>query len=86
MAKEESLRKFTRVYKHSDGIIATWVYDLDKTTHGPLEVNFDYPKNYNFEEEIKKRMEYQNKMDKKYLNPHNGKYVSYGRAKALGLI
>jgi hypothetical protein len=86
MAKEETLRKFTRVYKHNDGVIATWTFDLDKTTHGPIEVNLDYPKDYNFEDEVKKRMDHQNKIDKKYLNPNNGKYVGYGRAKALGLI
>lgn len=75
-------RKYSTVFVNDDGVIDTWIYDLDKNPHGPIETNFSYPKNYNLVSETQK----DNKTDKKYLNPANGKYVGYGRAKSLGLI
>jgi len=73
--EEARPRKYSTIFVNDDGVIDTWIYDLDKNPYGPIETNFSYPKNYNLVSETQK----DNKVDKKYLNPYNGKYVSYQR-------
>jgi hypothetical protein len=75
------MKQFTRTFIDDDGVNHVWKYDLDKSTSGPIEVLISYPKGYlETTENIKN-----NKIDQKYLNPANGKYVSYQRARILGL-
>ena len=76
------MRQFTRTYVDDDGTTHIWKYDLDKSNRGPIETTVNYSKEYLMESGKTK----DNKIDKKYLNPANGKYVGYGRAKSLGLI
>lgn len=75
------MKQFTRTFINDDGTTCVWKYDLDKSTSGPIETTTSYPKEYLGTVEKTK----DNKIDKKYLNPANGKYVSYQRARALGL-
>jgi hypothetical protein len=95
---QEALRVFTREYKDEDGVKNIWKYDLDKWDHGPVEVEIIYPKDWKSSLDLKKIADKQaKKMAKKldgkvakskmkYLNPSNGKMVSYSRAKTLGII
>jgi hypothetical protein len=39
--QEPSPLKFKRVYENED-MIETWIYDLMKSTNGPVEVNIKY--------------------------------------------
>jgi hypothetical protein len=75
------MRQFTRTYIDDDGTTHTWKYDLDKFNRGPIETTVTYLKEYLTESGKVK----DNKIDQKYLNPANGKYVSYQRARMLGL-
>jgi hypothetical protein len=76
-------RKFTKTFSNDQGIISIWKYDLDKTTRGPVEVEQIYPKDYISPIDKNKKP---SKSQQKYINPKNGKEISYYRAKALGLI
>ena len=38
---QEKLSKFIRVYEDED-MIETWIYNLDKFTRGPIEVDIKY--------------------------------------------
>jgi hypothetical protein len=69
-------------FVEDDGSIITWKFDHSQFIRGPIEVNIEYPKNY-IEEETNLKSK---KTEQTYLNPANGKYVGYGRAKSLGLI
>ena len=75
--------KYTREVVHEDGVKQTWSYDTSISMNGPIKVDISYPNAYvSFEEEEEKLPA----SKRKYLNPHNGKLVGYGRAKQLGLI
>ena len=51
--REESPRKFTRVFKGED-LDTTWTYDLDITTTGPVSVSIKYHKTEKqFAQEVK---------------------------------
>ena len=57
--------------------------------NGPISVEIWYPKNYNFttkDQELDKAQKDIPITQRKWINPINGKYVSYQRARALGLI
>jgi len=75
------MRQFTRTYMDDDGTTHIWKYDLDKFSRGPIETTVNYSKESLSEGGQTKN----NKIDQKYLNPANGKYVSYQRARMLGL-
>jgi len=76
-------RQFTRKFTEEDGSVATWYYDLDKFSNGPIKVEITAPV-------IKETWEEQNakksKTQRKYFNPENKKWIGYGRAKQLGII
>jgi hypothetical protein len=75
--------KFTREIIYEDGVKLLWTYDLSKRKFGPIKVEIAYPSSYNtFEEE----QELLPMSKRKFLNLNTGKWVSYGRAKQLGLI
>lgn len=80
-------RQFTREYKEHTGQTEIWTYDLDKFERGPISVEINYIKNY---ESPSQKMDRVNKSlpitKQMFLNPKNGKYVAYTRAKMLGLI
>lgn len=80
---EEQATKFTREIVHSDGVKQFWTYDLEKRPNGPIKVEITYPTNYSTFEEEQEQIPLSKR---KYLNPHTGKWVAYGRAKQLGLI
>ncbi len=75
------MKQFTRTYTDDDGTTYIWKYDLDKFSRGPIETTVNYSKESLSEGGKTKN----NKIDQKYLNPANGKYVSYQRARMLGL-
>jgi len=79
---EEQSTKFTREITFSDKVKQVWTYDLTKFKRGPVSVEIFYPSNYvSLDDEQKEFPPTQ----RKYLNPHTGKWVAYGRAKQLGL-
>jgi len=81
-----SLRKFTKEFVHPDGTKSIWKYNLDKHPNGPYEVEQIYPKDYQtVEQKIKKENKKVSKYDQKFINPVNGRTISYYRAKILGL-
>lgn len=79
----EKVMQFTRVMTDDDGCICTWIYDYDvNKVSGLISVDIEYPKGYDFrtpEEKLKKEQKGLNKTEMKYLNPLNGKQVSYQR-------
>ena len=79
---EEQPTKFTREITYSDGVKQFWTYDLEKRKNGPTKVEITYPTNYSTFEEEQEQIP---ASKRKYLNPHTGKWVAYGRAKQLGL-
>jgi hypothetical protein len=80
---EEQSTKFTREITFSDKVKQVWTYDLTKFKRGPISVEIFYPSTYvSFDDEQAELPPTQ----RKYLNPNNGKWVAYGRAKQLGLI
>lgn len=85
LAAEQAERptKFERVYTDADGGKQVWKYDLNKNPHGPIEVDIVYPKGTKVAEELEASLP---KTKRRYLNPKNGKFVSYQRAKSLGLV
>jgi hypothetical protein len=75
--------KFNKKIKYDDGCTISWIFDLNITKKGPIEITIEYPKTYiTFEEE----QEHIPATKRKYLNPHTGKWVTYARGLALGLI
>lgn len=75
--------KFERVYNNEDGSKQVWKYDLDKNKNGPIETTIEYPKGTVTYEQLQDALP---KTKRKYLNPKNGRYVAYFRAKELGLV
>jgi len=75
--------KFTRKYVDGDGVEEIWEYNLDKFPNGPLSVEYKYPKGYKSFADINEALP---KTKRQYINPETGDYVSYGRAKQLGII
>lgn len=75
------LTKFTRKYTNEDGSVDTWYYDLNIRKGGPVSVEFEPTQSMVqvFEDKMPKSQ-------KKYLNPTNGKMVSYCRARQLNLV
>jgi hypothetical protein len=81
-----NLRKFTKEFTFSDGTKSIWKYNLDKYPNGPYEVEQIYPKDYQtVEQKIKKENKKVSKYDQKFINPVNGRLISYYRAKSLGI-
>ena len=81
--------KFEKRYSDKDGIISVWKYDLSKTTNGPISVELIYPKSYSTqtkEQDYDKKYKNAPLTQRKWINPKNGKEVSYQRARQLGLI
>lgn len=78
----EPPRKFIREVQYNDGVVQKSHYNLDKYPTGPFLVEMFYPDDY-FPEEREENLP---KTKRKYLNPKNGKMVSYMRAKELGLV
>lgn len=84
---EDKPRQFIRTYKNDDGTIETWSYDLDKRLNGPLEVNIEYPKDWKSPLDIIGEDQRNLPITKRtFLNQSTGKFVSYQRAKQLGII
>jgi len=79
---EEQSTKFTREITFSDKVKQVWTYDLSKFKRGPISVEIFYPSNYVSLDEEQEELPL---TERKYLNPHTGKWVAYGRAKQLGL-
>ena len=73
--------KFTRVYTNEDGSMDTWYYDLDIRKSGPVSV--EYEPSQSIAKVLEDKIP---KSQKKYLNPINGKMVSYCRARQLNLV
>ena len=84
MTKQEIV---TKTFKSNDGVVSTWYYEKDRLNLGPFKVTIDYPKDWTSQEEdLKKKNKKISKTNQRFINPKNGKEVSYQRAKALGLI
>lgn len=81
------LIKKTVEYKNSDGTTDIWKYDPNLNDRGPYEVEIIYPKNYKSPLDLLENSNDNLPLTKrKYINPANGKLVSYQRAKTLNLI
>jgi hypothetical protein len=82
---EENMRpdKFERIYLDEDGTKQIWKYDITKNATGPYETTIEYPKGTKSFEQIQELLP---KTKRKYINPNNGKIVSYQRAKELGIL
>jgi hypothetical protein len=78
-----SSTKFERHYTNEDGSIQIWKFDLKKNPNGPYETILEYPKGTKTFEQLQSELP---KTKRKYLNPKNGKYVNYLRAKQLGIV
>lgn len=91
---QETPRKYNREFIDDEGVKSIWKYDLDKFSNGPIEVELIYPKDWEpYEDRIKKAKKLAKQLNgklpkskMKYLNPVNGKMVTYSRAKQLGII
>ena len=80
---EEQFTKFIREIIFPDKVKQIWTYDLSKFKRGPISVEIFYPSNYVSLDEEQEELPL---TERKYLNPHTGKWVAYFRAKQLGLI
>ena len=76
------MKQFVKTFEDDDGTIHIWKYDLDVFNRGPIETTVNYSKEFLSGEGEQKT----NKTEQKYLNPNNGKYVGYSRAKTLGIV
>lgn len=77
----------TKTFKELNGVTHTWFFKKDQLNLGPFKVTIDYPKDYSSEEEDRKTSNKKvSKTKQRFINPNNGKEVSYQRAKQLGLI
>jgi hypothetical protein len=74
------MEKHTRTFIEDDGVISVWEYDPSRHTNGPCEITMKYPKDFLTKEQKPQTL---NKTEQKYLNPNNGKYVSYQRYQQL---
>ena len=84
MVKQEIV---TKTFKSIDGVISTWYYEKDRLNLGPFKVEIKYPDDWTSQEEdLKKSNKKVAKTNQRFINPKNGKEVSYQRAKALGLV
>lgn len=84
---KEPKEYITRVYKEKTGVTHTWYFEKDKLNLGPYKVTIDYPKSYTSDTEDKKQANKKlSKTKRRFINPKNGKEVSYQRAKQLGLV
>ena len=78
---------FERHYEDEDGTKSIWKYNLLKHKNGPIETTVIYPKNYKAPSDIlKEKNKKLPKNKQKFINPKNGKFVAYQRAKILGLV
>ena len=71
--REESPRKFTRVFKGED-LDTTWTYDLDVSTTGPISVSIKYHKTEKqFAQEVKavKEIKQQERNQNKFFTNKN---------------
>jgi hypothetical protein len=75
------MEKHIRTFIEDDGVVTTWEYDPSKTKSGPCDVTIKYPKDFMDIEQ--KATINTHKTKQKYLNPNNGKYVSYQRYQQL---
>lgn len=80
---ESDPNKFTRIIEYNDGVVVTWVYNLKTFNKGPIQINIEYPSKYTTLEDEQDVLPV---TQRKYLNPNNGKWIGYSRAKQLGLI
>lgn len=81
------MNNFQREYKNLDGTIDIWKYDISKNPTGPYEVEVIYPKSFKSPSELLDKENDKLPLTKrKYINPVNGKLVSYQRAKMLNII
>lgn len=81
---EELPKIYQLEFLDKEGVKSIWKYDLDITKNGPIEVEQIYPKGYETPEELREKQN--NKLpltQREYLNPKNGKLVSYQRFKQL---
>jgi hypothetical protein len=73
-----------RTYEDADGTKQVWQYS---TTGDLMSVSIYYPKNYTSDaEDLKLKNKKLPKSKQRFINPKNGKEVSYQRAKELGII
>lgn len=80
-------RQYTQIVTDKDNIKSIWEYDLDKVPNGPMSVEIIYPKSYkSTTEEIEKINATLPLTKRKFINPVNGKEVSYQRAKTLNIV
>jgi len=73
---------FTRTIHYDDNVIINWTYNLKKFNKGPVCINIEYPIKYSTLEDEQESLPL---TQRKYLNPNNGKWIGYQRAKQLGL-
>ena len=79
-------RKYTREFNYADGKKDVWTYDLDKNPHGPISVDFFYPKGYNhIIDYTQKENHWIPVAHRTYINPKTGKEISHNKALKLGL-
>ena len=87
--KEEIIEhptKWVDIYDEEDGTKTKWTWDKKKSPYAPLSVEVIYPKGWDFGVVEGEDDEDLPKTKRKYLNPNNGKFVGYTRARALNLI
>ena len=72
----------TQTYTNVDGVKHTWFFHHGKRNEGPFKVEMEYPEGWKTDEETNENLPI---TQQKFLNPANGKMVSYGRACQLGL-
>ncbi len=75
--------KYTKEYDNDDGSKDIWYYDTEKQLAGPYNVEVGYPRATKVKNVLDDSLPI---TKRKYLNTKNGKYVSYQRAKQLGII
>lgn len=80
---EDNSRQFTREYPKEDGRVSIWTFDLDKNPHGPTLVEIKYPSGYKCDADIEENLPISKRT---FWNPETETFVSYSRAKQLGLI
>lgn len=77
-----NVTKYERHFINDDGSTEIWKFDMKKNPNGPYETILEYPKGTQTFEQLQSELP---KTKRKYLNPKNGKYVNYLRAKQLGI-
>jgi hypothetical protein len=76
-------KKYTREYTNKDGVKSIWKFDWIKNPqNGLVETENIFPKDY---DDTLPDDDSLPLTKRTWLNPANGKYVSYGRAVQLGL-